>query len=59
MEKMNQNETIDLILNYVTKEYLEDEDEAITYDTPLISGGYVDSYSMIFSRQITIFSQLN
>jgi acyl carrier protein/D-alanine--poly(phosphoribitol) ligase subunit 2 len=37
----------DLILNYVKKEYLEDEDEDITYDTPLISSGYVDSFSMV------------
>ncbi len=44
---MNQDETKDLILNYVIKEYLEDEDKEITYDTPLISGGYVDSFSMI------------
>jgi acyl carrier protein len=37
----------DLILNYVKKEYMEDEDEEITYDTPLISSGYVDSFSMV------------
>lgn len=36
-----------LVLNYVTKEYLEDVEEEITYDTPLISSGYVDSFSMI------------
>jgi acyl carrier protein/D-alanine--poly(phosphoribitol) ligase subunit 2 len=37
----------DLVLNYVRKEYLEDGDEDITYDTPLISSGYVDSFSMV------------
>ncbi|MBG0858771.1 MAG: acyl carrier protein [Bacteroidales bacterium] len=37
----------DLILNYVINEYIEDEDEVITYDTPLISSGYVDSFSMV------------
>ena len=37
----------DLILDYVKKEYMEDEDEEITYDTPLISSGYVDSFSMV------------
>lgn len=37
----------DLILNYVIKEYMEDGDEKITYDTPLISSGYVDSFSMV------------
>ena len=37
----------DLVLNYVKKEYLEDGDEDITYNTPLISSGYVDSFSMV------------
>ncbi|MCK4312381.1 MAG: acyl carrier protein [Candidatus Cloacimonetes bacterium] len=37
----------DVILEYVIDEYLEDEDEEITYDTPLISGGIVDSFSMV------------
>jgi len=35
------------VLDYVTDEYLEDEDEEITVDTPLISGGIVDSFSMV------------
>ncbi len=37
----------DIVLEYVTEEYLEDEDDEITYDTPLISGGIVDSFSMV------------
>jgi acyl carrier protein len=37
----------DIVLTYVTKEYLEDDSEPITYDTPLISGGIVDSFSMV------------
>jgi acyl carrier protein len=37
----------DIILQYVIDEYLEDPDEEITYDTPLISGGIVDSFSMV------------
>jgi acyl carrier protein len=37
----------DLILKYVIDEYLDDDDDEITYDTPLISGGYVDSFSMV------------
>lgn len=37
----------DIVLNYVIKEYMEDDDVEITYDTPLISSGYVDSFSMI------------
>jgi len=47
MEKMNTQEVKDLILQYIIKEYLEDEDMEITYDTPLISSGYVDSFSMV------------
>ena len=38
----------DTILQYVKKEYLEtDDDREITYDSPLISGGIVDSFSMV------------
>lgn len=47
MEKMSLDEMKDLILDYVIKEYLEDEETEITCDTPLISSGYVDSFSMI------------
>ncbi|MDT8400779.1 MAG: acyl carrier protein [Bacteroidales bacterium] len=37
----------DMVLNYVINEYQEDEDDEITYDTPLISSGFVDSFSMV------------
>ncbi len=37
----------DTILAYVTKEYLEEDSEPINYDTPLISGGIVDSFSLV------------
>ena len=37
----------EIVLEYVKKEYLEDDSEPITYDTPLISGGIVDSFSMV------------
>jgi acyl carrier protein len=47
MGKMNTEEIKDLVLQYVIKEYIEDEDTEITYDTPLISSGYVDSFSMV------------
>lgn len=47
MEKMEQQEMKELILNYVVKEYIDDDDVEITYDTPLISGGFVDSFSMV------------
>ncbi len=35
------------VLEYVINEYLEDEDDEIDLDTPLISGGIVDSFSMV------------
>jgi acyl carrier protein len=38
----------DTVLQYVKNEYLEsDDDREITYNTPLISGGIVDSFSMV------------
>jgi len=36
----------DTILNYVIEEYA-DEDDKLTYETPLISSGLVDSFSMV------------
>jgi acyl carrier protein len=36
----------DVVLKYVVAEYVEDDSE-IKYDTPLISGGIVDSFSMV------------
>jgi len=44
---MTDQEIKDIVLEYVIEEYLEDEDEELTYDTPLISGGIVDSFSMV------------
>ncbi|MCJ7589583.1 MAG: acyl carrier protein [Candidatus Aminicenantes bacterium] len=41
------DELKDNILAYVTKEYLEDDSEPLNYETPLISGGIVDSFSMV------------
>ena len=38
----------DIVLDYVKKEYLEDgDDRVINYDTALITGGFVDSFSMV------------
>jgi acyl carrier protein len=38
----------DIVLEYVQEEYLEDDDDIeVNYDTPLISGGIVDSFSMV------------
>ena len=43
---MDENKKI--ILDYVIKEYLvEGDDRVIKEDTPLISGGIVDSFSMV------------
>lgn len=44
--KMDQNMK-DIVLKYVIDEYLEDDSETLTYDSPLISGGIVDSFSMV------------
>jgi len=44
---MNPEEMKKVVLNYIIKEYLEDEEKEINYDTPLISSGYVDSFSMV------------
>jgi len=41
------DEIRDVVLEYVIDEYVEDEDEEVTYDTPLISSGLVDSFSMV------------
>ncbi len=37
----------DVVLKYVTEEYLETDSDPITFETPLISGGIVDSFSMV------------
>jgi acyl carrier protein len=37
-----------VVLDYVKREYLEEDDEReLTETTPLISGGIVDSFSMV------------
>ncbi len=38
----------DIVLEYVKNEYLQEGDDlVVNYDTPLISGGIVDSFSMV------------
>ncbi|MBS4058751.1 MAG: acyl carrier protein [Bacteroidetes bacterium] len=37
----------DVVLKYVVDEYLDDPEDEMTYETPLISGGIVDSFSMV------------
>ena len=46
----------DAVLEYVIDEYVEDEDQEITYDTPLITGGIVDSFSMV---SLKVFLETN
>ncbi len=41
------DEMKDIILKYVIEEYYEEGNDPIAYDTPLISGGIVDSFSMV------------
>jgi acyl carrier protein len=41
------DELRDVILKYVIEEYFEEGNDPISYDTPLISGGIVDSFSMV------------
>jgi len=36
----------EIVRQYVVKEYVEDDTE-VTFETPLISGGIVDSFSMV------------
>jgi len=43
---MNKEEMKEVILEYVIEEYAEEDDD-VTFDTPLISGGLVDSFSMV------------
>jgi acyl carrier protein len=44
---MEKEEIKNLVINYIKKEYIDSEDEEIEFDTPLISGGIVDSFSMV------------
>ncbi|MBN2379785.1 acyl carrier protein [candidate division WOR-3 bacterium] len=46
---LDEKQLKDTVLAYVKNEYIDDEDEAdeLTADTPLISGGIVDSFSMV------------
>ncbi len=42
MEKMK-----DVVLEYVIAEYIDDDEDEIGTDSPLISSGIVDSFSMV------------
>ena len=46
---LDEKQLQDAVLAYVKNEYIDDEDDAAarTADTPLISGGIVDSFSMV------------
>lgn len=44
---MNLDEMKEIVLKYIKNEYLDEEEIDLNYDTPLISSGYVDSFSMV------------
>lgn len=44
---MTMEEIREVVLEYVKNEYMEDQDDELEYDTALISGGFVDSFSMV------------
>ena len=37
----------EIILEYIIEEYIDEEDDEITFDSPLITAGIVDSFSMV------------
>lgn len=37
----------DVVIEYVRDEYLEEDDDELELDSPLISSGIVDSFSMV------------
>ncbi|MBI5217576.1 MAG: acyl carrier protein [Bacteroidia bacterium] len=41
------DEIKDIVLQYIIAEYIEEGADKISYDTPLISGGIIDSFSMV------------
>ncbi len=47
MEEQKLDEIRKMVHDYVKSEYIDDDDVILTYDTPLISSGYVDSFSMV------------
>ncbi|MDD5363249.1 MAG: hypothetical protein PHN88_14065 [Ignavibacteria bacterium] len=49
----------DIVLEYIRNEYLEEgDDREVNYDTPIISGGIVDSFSMV-SLKVFLETQYN
>jgi D-alanine--poly(phosphoribitol) ligase subunit 2 len=47
MKNIESSEIRGIVMDYIRKEYLEDEDVIVDYDTPLISSGFIDSFSMV------------
>ncbi|MEN8208825.1 MAG: acyl carrier protein [Candidatus Fermentibacteria bacterium] len=41
------DEMKEVVLDYITDEYLDEDDDDVSYDSPLISSGIVDSFSMV------------
>lgn len=44
---MEKEQMQELVLEFIKNEYLDDEDIDLNYETPLISNGLVDSFSMV------------
>ena len=47
MEEQKLDEIRKMDHDYVKSEYIDDDDVTLSYDTPLISYGYVDSFSKV------------
>jgi acyl carrier protein len=47
MEKMDTDEIKDIVMEFIYKEFIEIEDTKITFETPLITSGLIDSFSMV------------
>jgi len=47
MDEQKREDIKRIVYNYVLEEYIDDDDVDLDYDTPLISSGYVDSFSMV------------
>jgi len=37
----------EIILEYIIEEYIDEEDDELSFDSPLITAGIVDSFSMV------------
>jgi acyl carrier protein len=47
MDVMEKEHMKELVLDFIKNEYLDEEEIDLSYETPLISNGLVDSFSMV------------